>query len=96
MFMGAVAGITTPLRNALVETAHRPRMPEDDEIGAHRFQVFSHVQKTSPLARPRGASDVYDIAESRFAASSNDVRVRVLGSTKRLMTVFFPEGPGPF
>ena len=75
----------------------RRRMADDDAIRRHRFQIPRRIEQR--LAFGHAGSRSADIdgvgAERRLAAISKEVRVRVEGSKKRLMTVR-PRSVGTF
>ena len=62
---------------------------QDNDVGMVRFQNFGGVFEGFTLVRLEAEAEILiTSALSRNAASSNDVRVRVLGSTKKFTSVF--------
>ena len=77
------AAVGQPVRRA------RRAVPDHDRVGAHRLQRQRGVLEALALRHARALGrEVDDVgAESRLAAASNEIRVRVESSKKRLTTV---------
>ena len=98
MLVRAVAGVDDRRRTHAREMLRRAghRMTNDDAIGRHRFEVARGVQQSLAFGDAGGRdADVDGVADRRLAAISKEVRVRVDGSKKRLMTVR-PRSAGTF
>ncbi len=90
VLVGAVARVDD--RGAKLLGEHlggaRLRVADDDHVGRHRVQVARGVQQRLALAVDDAEPEMLTAsADSRLAAISNDVRVRVDGSRNRLITV---------
>ena len=71
-------------------------MPDDDASAAMASSVLAVSIRVSPFETLLVDDEILTTsADSRFPAISNDVRVRVDASKKRLMTVF-PRNVGTF
>ena len=63
-------------------------VPHDDHVGRHRLEVADGVEERFPFVTLDCATAMLSVsALRRFSATSNDMRVRVLGSKNRLTTV---------
>ena len=71
-------------------------VPYDDSIGTHRFEGQRSVLEALPFETlDPFALKLMTSADSRFAAASNEMRVRVESSKNRLTTVR-PRSVGSF
>ena len=99
MLVRAVAGVDDRGRQPLGEHLRRAGMlvADDDHVRAHRHQVLGGVDERFALSRrdEPEAEKLSVSAERRFSAISNETRVRVDASMKRLMTSC-PRSAGTF
>jgi len=95
--VGAIAGVD----DAALSTRERKcaagrAVTDDDEVGIERFEIAGGVLRVSPFfSEEASAVKLMMSAERRCSESSKLMRVRVEGSTKRLMTVL-PRRAGTF
>ena len=98
MFVRAVAGVDDARSQTFREKMRRAggAVAQDNEIGVSASRIFAVSLSVSPFVRLEVLAEMLiTSALKRVAASSNEVRVRVLGSTKKLTSVL-PRKAGTF